>query len=112
MEWKFAGIEERFKIKLIPQKQVNTDSGTYYLDFLIIPQDKRITEFKIAIELDGHDFHEKTKQQVARDRKRERKIISKGYTMLRFTGSEVYNNPRACINEVADYLENIIFSQK
>jgi len=112
MEWEFIGLEKRFKIELIPQKRVETDIGTYYLDFLILPKDKRIPKFKIAIELDGHDFHEKTKEQVAKDKKRERQIISKGYTVLRFTGSEIYNNPRACINEISDYIENIIFSKK
>jgi len=111
MEWKYIGLEKRFKVELIPQKRVETSNGTYYLDFLIRPKDKRIPKFKIAIELDGHNFHEKTKQQVVKDKKRERQIISKGYTVLRFAGSEIYNNPRACINEVADYIENIIFSR-
>ena len=105
-------MEEKFKIKLTPQKLVPTESGTYYLDFLVSPNDKRVPNFKIAIELDGHEFHEKNKKQVAHDKQRERKLIAKGFTVLRFSGSEIFNNPRRCINEVADYIDGLIYSNK
>ena len=55
---------------------------------------------KVALELDGHDFHEKTKEQAAHDRARERTIIRRGYTIFRFTGSEVFRNARKCVEEV------------
>ena len=48
----------------------------------------------------GHDFHERTKQQAAQDRARERTIVRHGYILHRFTGSEVYRNPRKCFEEV------------
>ena len=54
----------------------------------------------IAIELDGHDFHERTKQQAPQDRARERTIFRHGYIIHRFTGFEVYRNPRKCVEEV------------
>jgi very-short-patch-repair endonuclease len=52
--------------------------------------------------LDGHDFHERTKEQAARDRQRERSITKRGYTIIRFTGSEVFYNPRKCVEEVIE----------
>lgn len=52
--------------------------------------------FKVAIECDGHDFHEKTKHQAARDKFRDRFLTASGYTVLRFTGSEIWNAPLTC----------------
>jgi very-short-patch-repair endonuclease len=54
---------------------------------------------KVAIECDGHDFHEKTKEQAARDKARDRAITAEGYTLLRFTGSEIWANALACASE-------------
>lgn len=53
-----------------------------------------------AIELDGHDFHERTKEQARKDRSRERAFIAAGWQVLRFTGSEVYEDAEACVEEV------------
>jgi len=55
-----------------------------------------ITEKKAIIECDGHDFHERTKEQAARDRARDRAAQSAGYMMLRYTGSEIYRDPLGC----------------
>jgi hypothetical protein len=49
----------------------------------------------VAVECDGHDFHEKTKAQAARDKKRDRDLQSLGWRVLRFTGSEVFRDPGA-----------------
>lgn len=63
----------------------------------------------IAIECDGHDFHEKTKEQAARDKKRDREIVSAGYPVMRFTGSEIYKSPRACAEQLREPLAEILF---
>lgn len=63
-------------------------------------------EKQIAIECDGHDFHEKTKQQAQRDKARDRVFAKKGITLLRFTGSEIYKDPRACIEEIESVVNN------
>lgn len=54
---------------------------------------------KVAIECDGHDFHEKTKKQAAKDKARDRAITAAGYSVLRFTGSEIWANPMGCAEE-------------
>jgi very-short-patch-repair endonuclease len=53
-----------------------------------------------VIECDGHDFHSH-RQQQARDRKRDRDLQLAGYTILRFTGSQIVTDPNACAAEVA-----------
>jgi very-short-patch-repair endonuclease len=41
-----------------------------------------ISDKKVIIECDGHDFHERTKEQAARDRGRDRAAQAAGYMML------------------------------
>lgn len=57
----------------------------------------------LAIECDGHDFHERTKEQASRDKKRDRQIQASGVSLFRFTGSQIYRNPEACAGEIVDF---------
>lgn len=54
----------------------------------------------LIIECDGHDFHERTKKQAARDRKRDRTAQHHGIPVLRFTGSELWADAWGCAIEV------------
>jgi very-short-patch-repair endonuclease len=62
----------------------------------------------IAIECDGHDFHERTKQQAARDRKRDRTLQALGYVVLRFTGSEIVGNRAEVCREIGQALLRLV----
>lgn len=53
-------------------------------------------EGPVFIECDGHDFHERTKEQASRDRSKDRAIQEAGIVVLRFTGSEIYRSPNDC----------------
>jgi very-short-patch-repair endonuclease len=59
---------------------------------------------KMIIECDGHDFHEKTKEQARRDKQRDRFLQSRGYKVLRFTGSEIWADPASCAEEIINEL--------
>lgn len=61
-------------------------------------------EGRFAVELDGHDFHEKTKEQAARDHSRDRLLTLEQWVPLRFTGSEVFSDPSGCLAEVMAFL--------
>jgi hypothetical protein len=61
---------------------------------------------KIIVEVDGHDYHERTKEQAARDRQRDRDLMLDGYKVIRFTGSEIYNNHSKCAEDLLLILEN------
>lgn len=63
--------------------------GNYIAD-IVINTDLQ----KVAIECDGHDFHEKTKSQASKDKKRDREFQKEGYIILRYTGSEIVNEPQ------------------
>jgi very-short-patch-repair endonuclease len=72
---------------VIPGMEIFTQHrvGRYIVDFLV-----RSDDVNIVIECDGHNFHEKTKQQVEHDKKRDRYMQTKGYKILRYSGSEIY----------------------
>jgi very-short-patch-repair endonuclease len=64
------------------QHAVDAGGRRYRLDFAI-------PDAKIAVELDGHDFHEKTKEQVTYRNMRDRDLQAAGWTVLHFSGSEL-----------------------
>lgn len=75
--------------------------GAYRVDFLFDDLFRGKRRF-LAVELDGHDWHERTKEQAARDKKRDRTLVTAGYSVLRFTGSEIFRNPGSCHQEIVE----------
>jgi very-short-patch-repair endonuclease len=84
---------------LWPQAKV----GSYRLDFLFAHIDRNGRKL-VAVECDGHNFHERTKEQAARDKSRDRYLASQGITVLRFTGSEIYRDPICSWTETLNVL--------
>jgi very-short-patch-repair endonuclease len=74
--------------------------GEYRVDFLCVSGGARV-----IVECDGHEFHERTKEQAANDSRRERALVIGGYSVLRYTGSELYRDAMRCAGEVQSYLE-------
>lgn len=66
----------------------------------------------LVIECDGHDYHERTKEQATRDRARDRKAILDGMDFFRFTGSELWRDPWGCTEQVIDWARNITFPRE
>ena len=60
--------------------------------------------YPLGQEIDGHDFHERTKDQAKRDKSRDRYLTAEGFRIFRYTGSEIYNDSGKAIREVANYL--------
>jgi hypothetical protein len=93
---------EREKLKAIlgnhaihPQYPIYRSDGDrnpcYFLDFLIRCCNRDVG---YAIECDGHDWHEKTREQARRDR------------VIRFTGSEIMKDPSKCVDEIIEIISN------
>lgn len=81
--------------------------GAYRVDFAILDASLPTSMGKprlLVVECDGHDFHERTKEQARRDKQRDRFLVSKGCRVLRFTGSEIWADPEKCADEVIDHL--------
>ena len=109
---------------LIPQFQ-DKSTGKYIIDFrvsfidYIINTDlqykfsekalMQIKEPKLGVELDSHQWHERTKEQAQRDKERERLLIANEWKLLRFTGREVYRNPEKCLDELESVAINMAY---
>jgi hypothetical protein len=101
----------RYALRARPQVWVETPSGgRYRLDFALEPLDEWLRdalvanglELKIGAELDGHDFHERTREQVIERNQRDRELAAMGWRVLHFSGSELHQNPMAVAIEVLE----------
>lgn len=59
-------------------------------------------ETRVAIELDGHEWHERNKTQAGNDKSRDRALQRLGWKVLRFTGSEIWKDPCSCVAEAVE----------
>jgi very-short-patch-repair endonuclease len=91
------GYESRETL-IVPQLEL----GRYRLDFGVVWYRPKAGLITVAVECDGHAFHERTKEQAARDKSRDRSLLAMGWPVMRFTGSEIYADADACANDVAD----------
>lgn len=101
-------------IYLFPQYEVVCNERKYYIDFAFLADDYlthlifgdklKNTKFKLAIECDGYEFHQKTKEQVQHDNEREFDLKMAGYEVLRFSGTQIYNNPLKCAEDTYNYI--------
>lgn len=88
-----------------PQFQMQINGRKYRADFMVSCNAGGGKPECVIFECDGHAYHEKTKEQAARDKARDRAMTAEGYTVYRFTGSELYSNPHKSFNEVQAALE-------
>lgn len=89
---------------LVPQFQW----GKYRIDFALYTK----LPYPIFIECDGHDFHERTKQDAQRDREKDRTIQAAGIPILRFTGSEIYRSPHDCAYQIFNFTSSRIMEYR
>lgn len=110
----YCKTEDKKQIYLFPQKKVSCNKKTYYIDFVFEADDYlsylvwdgniKNKDFKLAIECDGYDFHQKTKEQIQHDNEREYDLKMAGYEILRFSGTQIYNNPLKCAEDTYNYI--------
>lgn len=89
--------------------QQQEELGNYRADFLFTVKAKSGETVRIVVELDGHDFHERTKEQASRDKARDRWMTGQGIQVMRFSGSDVWRNPFQCVSEVADRIHQVFY---
>lgn len=98
-------LEEHFHIALLTVAKATSEKlyiannhtvGKYRVDFLLT---KNGTFYVIA-EIDGHEFHDKNKQQREYEKRRDRYFAINGYKALHYAGTEIYRNPWIAAAEV------------
>lgn len=105
--WWNAGVPhgsayDNFDLK--PQQEVYVADRRYRVDFLVEPTRSSITASSIwkpiAVELDGHAFHERTPEQVAIRDSRDRALQAAGWHVFHFSFGEFTKEPLKAIEEV------------
>lgn len=97
-------------IYLLSQEEITVNGKTYRADFLFdsneceSPYSHFPKPFKLVIECDGHDYHERTKAQVKKANERDLALKMAGYDVLHLSGSQIYNEPFECARKVMDYI--------
>jgi hypothetical protein len=100
---------EKADLTLKGQVPVKCGGRTFRLDLCVVPRDPLIAlaitkigaPLRVAIELDGHEFHERTKEQVDLRNERDRMLQADGWKVVHFSGSEVIRDPSECADKVA-----------
>jgi very-short-patch-repair endonuclease len=91
-----------------PQRTVKVLGQVYRLDFVLVCSDSfgdKLQDYGlswplIAVEVDGHGFHEKTPEQVALRNTRDRDLQNAGWRVFHYSWSEVIRDPAGCVGEV------------
>lgn len=93
-----------YKICPIPQYQTEVDNyvSDFSVELLNYLTGKPITS--VLVECDGHNYHEVTKQQVTKRNERDLNLKKAGYDILHFSGSQIYNEPMKCAEDIFEYL--------
>jgi len=85
--------------------------GKYVADFVIVRMWSNHNGWRraiVAVECDGKDFHDATAAQANRDRERDRIFQELGVPVFRFSGSELYRDFAACVDQVDNALDNAL----
>ena len=92
---------------VVAQPQLTLSGRRIRPDFVVL--DRGV---KVVVECDGHEFHERTKEQAENDKSRDRLLSSRGWKVLRFTGSEIYRDPVGCVNEIEGIIEEALLPER
>jgi len=103
-----ADGHSRFDLRLRPQFPVEAEGRHYRLDFALEPMDDWLKGalrdanlgLRVAVELDGHDYHERTPAQVIARNRRDRDLCALHWMVLHVSGSELHQNPFLVVSEV------------
>ena len=81
--------------------------GRYRLDFHIWPWLSGGQRWTFAVEIDGHAWHERSHQEAAAQRRRDRWCATREIFTIRFAAIEVFNDRLAVATELFEMIEAI-----
>lgn len=91
--------------------QVRLDQGRYIVDFFV---NARVCGIPVTavIECDGHDFHERTKDQASYDKARDRFCQAEGHLVLRYSGADIWGDPLQCAQDALNTIDKAALSRR
>ena len=72
----------------------------YRVDFAVFSSGVRV-----AVEVDGGQYHHRSSEQVQYDYLRARSIMQDGYIVVRFTAAECFADPARCWSEIGSIVD-------
>lgn len=83
--------------------------GLFTLDFVLVRIDvfEETTEGIVVVECDGHDYHERTREQASRDKRKDRELQAEGLDIFRFSGSDICRDAAGCAKETLNHLTRL-----
>lgn len=101
---------------LLPQQSVVVRSNkTYRVDFRAVAFNEGPGSFvceetllNTVVEVDGHQWHERTPQQVAARDARDRDLAAAGFTVLHFSFAELTSDPVRCVRDICGHVDREI----
>lgn len=107
--------KKNFYIEIEPQKEIiiadtsKRYKADFYVDYYIGSDNNGgIKEYcldkPIIVELDGKEYHS-SKAQMNYDYERENDLKLAGYDIVRFTGSQIYNDVYSCLDKVCELIK-------
>jgi very-short-patch-repair endonuclease len=94
-------------LRIQPQAKLNGARVDFLVTYQAIEDEGEGVELyqrQVVVECDGHDFHERTKEQAARDRERDRGLQGLGLNVFRYTGAEIWRDVFGCAEDLLDFL--------
>ncbi len=103
----FIGLGWYDAFSITPQAgfpKLKVDGRSFRADLVVcIPSNET---WQLVVECDGYKHHS-DKESFIRDRKRDRVLKSHGIDVLRFSGSEIYEDPAGVSLQLFDYLQKL-----
>ena len=104
--WSILNSLRHMDVTMVLQEPVTIDGRTYRLDMSLYDTDKVFADQvsvsglrmpRVAVELDGHEWHERTKEQVILRDERDRALQAAGWCVFHVSGSAFHRDPEACV---------------
>ena len=100
--FRYVCEKENIGLYLYPQAEIKVEDKTYRVDFVLYGD--ILGNKKVVVECDGHEWHS-SKRQIAYDNQRQRDLENKGIIVIRFSGTEIFNDEIKCVYETLKRLD-------
>lgn len=91
---------------LVIESQIDVEGRR--VDFVVSVLGENGPEY-LVVECDGHEYHERTPQQAARDHAHVWALQSSGTKVRRFTGTQIWRDPCGCADQVIQWAGMAVF---
>ena len=100
--WSFCDFPPLWTAGIVLAREIEV--GVYRADFAVLIRERGGSPVRGVVECDGHFYHERTPEQAAHDRARDRYMSSVGIFVLRYTGSEISRDVDLCAQQAIEIL--------